>query len=517
MNLTKIVLSGVLLPVLIGWTLVQLHKRQPELSAGLYKLAFGDYTTVLRSAVIYTRDPVTNKPKPSAEKIEVRSADLGLKLIEAETAAGALYGLGYLHGQDRMWQMHLYKYIAQGRLAEMVGPDAVALDSFMRRIGLRQRAQWHLKTMDPVKLDDWVNYAHGVNEAAKQTKIYQSEFYLTWQTFEEWTVLDSLCHLQLMHLFMSSDWYYELLRERLTEIYTREEVDEMLPYNPEHYFKFNSTAEPWTIHDEDLQKHGLFVEDGAKHLYEMPDADELLSLREKRTDGSRLDVEMPTDSKKGKVDADLLSPGASNCWAVHGNYTENGQPMLACDPHLQKLVYSTWYPVNMAWKEPGSGRRTSVFGASLVSLPLITYGQSDYLAWGVTSLNPDVADLFSETIKDGKYLYDGEWHDLTVLEETIKVRFGEDVKLKVELTRNGVLIDPMFTAGSAEDITPYLPTEYLQVDRTHRGKIYSLGQSWDVRLESIRELQKNSDYANSPRWDVAFWIHDFCEKQTDGS
>ena len=92
----------------------------------------------------------------------------------------------------------------------------------------------------------------------------------------------------------------------------------------------------------------------------------------------------------------------------------------------------------------------------------------------MTALNPDTMDLFTETVKDGKYLYDGKWHPLKVIEETIKVRFAEDVNIKIEMTRNGVLIDRDFNHGTAEDLTPYVPNEYLKVDKTQPGKVYSL-------------------------------------------
>jgi penicillin amidase len=86
--------------------------------------------------------------------------------------------------------------------------------------------------------------------------------------------------------------------------------------------------------------------------------------------------------------------------------TENGKPILSCDPHLGKAILSTWYPMRIAWKEP-SGERAYMSGGSVVSLPFFSYGSTKYMSFGVTSLNPDLKDLYSEQIKDGKYLYDG--------------------------------------------------------------------------------------------------------------
>lgn len=240
--------------------------------------------------------------------------------------------------------------------------------------------------------DDFINYSKGVNQALKQTRIFQSEFYLTWTKFEKWTVFDTVCNLQLLTFFMSSDWFYEHLRERLTEIYDKKLVDEMLPYDPAKYFPFNSTANIETIQDVDLKKSGQFVENGAEKLYEIDE--DLLDLREK---ADSIDVDLL--SEKSGLHIDNVNSGGSNCWSIHGNHTQSGKPLLACDPHLSKLVFSQWYPLSISWKV--RGERASIIGGSLVGLPLFTHGQSDYAVWGLTALNPDTMDLFTETVENG--------------------------------------------------------------------------------------------------------------------
>ena len=165
---------------------------------------------------------------------------------------------------------------------------------------------------------------------------------------------------------MSSDWFYEHLRERLTEIYDKKLVDEMLPYNPANYFPFNTTANMETIQDVDLKKTGHFVDNGAEKLYEMDD--ELLDLREK---ADSIDVDLLSEKSSG-LHLDNINAGGSNCWAIHGNHTTSGNSLLACDPHLTKLVYSTWYPMSISWKV--KGERASIIGGSLVGLPLFTHG-----------------------------------------------------------------------------------------------------------------------------------------------
>jgi len=119
-----------------------------------------------------------------------------------------------------------------------------------------------------------------------------------------------------------------------------------------------------------------------------------------------------------------------------------------------------WHTVRVTWNDPGATtpetERAFVMGASFVGTPSFTYGRTHYGAWGCTSINPDVQDLYEETLKDNKYLYDGQWHDLEVTRELIPVRFGKPVVMYVAMTRNGVLIDRSFISGTAGDMVPFM-------------------------------------------------------------
>lgn len=137
----------------------------------------------------------------------------------------------------------------------------------------------------------------------------------------------------------------------------------------------------------------------------------------------------------------------SNCWAVHGNHTESGKPILSCDPHLAKFTNPTWYLTRIAWNETTiedgvrETYRTHITGYSILGAPYFTYLRTPFVAGGVTSLNQDSQDLFLEEVKDGKYLSsDGTWKDVQTIHEVIKVRFGSDVHFDVRYTDNGVLM-----------------------------------------------------------------------------
>ena len=126
------------------------------------------------------------------------------------------------------------------------------------------------------------------------------------------------------------------------------------------------------------------------------------------------------------------------------------------------------------------------------------------MAFGSTAMHPDNIDLYDETIKDGKYLYNGEWHDIIEHEETIKVRFGSDVKMKIQLTRNGVIVDKDFVSGTAADMVPFITPEVFSVDDAQRT--YSLASVFDIRLESVREID-HEDYINKAPFNMYYGLN----------
>lgn len=73
------------------------------------------------------------------------------------------------------------------------------------------------------------------------------------------------------------------------------------------------------------------------------------------------------------------------------------------------------------------GKDDFIAGGSNIGLPVFSYGRTKYLSWGATALNPDNSDLFVEKIENDKFFYDNEWHPLKKINETIKVRFGQDI------------------------------------------------------------------------------------------
>lgn len=164
------------------------------------------------------------------ETIEVHTVDHNIKIVEAETVHGAIFGLGFIHATDRLWQLEFFRKLARGRLSEIFGQETVPLDKYVRTIGLTRMIENYMSMIGDEDRLILENYCAGVNKVAENLHVYPLEFYMFWQEFEPFTIEDSVAIHYLTILFVSGDWFYELVRERLLEIYSRETVDKMFPY-----------------------------------------------------------------------------------------------------------------------------------------------------------------------------------------------------------------------------------------------------------------------------------------------
>lgn len=133
--------------------------------------------------------------------------------------------------------------------------------------------------------------------------------------------------------------------------------------------------------------------------------------------------------------------GASNNWAIHGNHTKSGKPILVGDPHLGNMIPSIWMPATLVWKTE-TGERDSFSGSFLPGFTIPSFGQNSKMAFAMTVAPIDDADLYEEIILGDQYLFNGTYLNLTFWEEVIKVK-GEEtpVVITVWSTHHGPLLD----------------------------------------------------------------------------
>jgi penicillin amidase len=350
--------------------------------------------------------------------VEIVRDHEGVPHIFAPTTDDLFSALGFLHAQDRLWQMELTRRAGQGRLSEIFGERTLDSDIFLRTLDLYGHAVRSQAVLSPEIRRSLEAYARGVNAfLARSTRLLEPrlppEFLLLRHTPEPWQVADSLVTAKMMALNLSTNLNHEMLRLVLAaEGLTSAEIEELLP---------NDDAEVPPPLPELAQLYPLRRPGGGyKHA-------------------SREDI------------ADMIGGGASNNWVVSGARTRSGKPLLANDPHLRLTAPSTWYLAHLALGGPQAAA-VNVVGATLAGLPLVLLGRSDTLAWGFTNTGPDVQDVFIEKINpaDAKqYLTPDGWRPFTVEPMAITVRGAGVRTVERRRTRHG----------------PVLPGGYRNVER----------------------------------------------------
>ncbi len=332
----------------------------------------------------------------------VRDAD-GVPHIFASTDNDAFFALGYVHAQDRLWQMEFQRRTGAGRLSEILGEATLDVDKFLRTLGTYRASEsaWPALSMQTKLAVE--AYVAGINAWIGEGRTLPIEFLILGVKPEPWTVYDSMVWSKMMMWDLGGNWDDELLRTLLLSAVGRERAAELMPGYP---------VRATTILAADT-------------------AGSLLALDAFLTDSLQL----------GGLDV------GSNNWVIGGGHTESGQPLLANDPHLGASIPSIWYLVEL------QGDRLHVTGATFPGMPIIPIGHNDNIAWGMTNLGPDVQDLYIERINPqhpNQYEVDGEWVDMTIVAEEIVVKGEEEALLyAARSTRHGPLISDVSGKAAA--------------------------------------------------------------------
>ncbi len=319
--------------------------------------------------------------------------------IRAANGGDIFFGLGYVHAQDRLWQMEFTRRIAQGRLSEMVGPLAVTPDIYLRALDLDRAAQSALDALPASTRTKLESYTAGVNAViGADDRPLPPEFFILQHTPEPWTPKDSVMLVKFLALGLSGNVFSEFVRTRLLDQLSEQQLAEFMPP---------------AAGNLDMLKN-LYAESGVDRLF----------------------AALPAPPLKA----------ASNNWVVSGKHTETGKPLLANDPHLGLTAPSVWYMAHLAFEEG------SVIGGTMPGMPAVLTGRNEHIAWGLTTTGADTQDLFIERLNpdnENEYLTPDGYVPFETWEETIKVRFGTDRLVTLKRSRNGPIVP---TDGFLEDL-----------------------------------------------------------------
>ncbi len=326
--------------------------------------------------------------KGLAGKVVINRDQWGIPHIKASNLNDLLFAQGYVHAQDRLWQMEIARRASSGRLAEIVGKEALSTDRIARTIGFYRLGQEDLQNylQDMAALLD--SYVAGINSCIESDQFsLPIEFSVLQHKPEVWTTADTLAIARLMSWQLSHGWEGELVRANIEEAVSEVAADEIA--------LFYESTNPTTI------KKGIEV-----------------------------NVLNPAD------DPILKRGQGSNAWAIAGNRSQTGTPLLANDPHLLLNVPSIWYENQLKCGD------LNVTGTTVPGLPFVLVGHNDHIAWGTTLSYCDCEDLFIERFNEQgtEYEYMGEWLKPQVIDEVIRVKGGSDHVEPVVHTVHGVVV-----------------------------------------------------------------------------
>ena len=188
----------------------------------------------------------------------------GTTTIQGKSIEEVLYGLGWAHAQDRLWQMYIHKMLFAGRLSELFGDRLIEFDKFMRTLSFMKTAQENVKLLDKSFRKKMKAYCRGVNDYVENMVILPFEFKMTGAKWHEWTEVDSLMMSLGLSFGLATDWQWELAWDRLVELFGVDFVREFFStaHNRQVY------PDAVILNDEDLKQMGLYME--YKGEYEDP-------------------------------------------------------------------------------------------------------------------------------------------------------------------------------------------------------------------------------------------------------
>ncbi len=341
--------------------------------------------------------------------VSVYRDEKGVPHLIAENEHDAYLAMGFVHAQDRLWQMELYRRIGNGRLSEIFGSRTLEFDKLFRTIGFNRIAEGLLHSMHPDAKNVLEAYTVGVNDFIEMNNNkYPIEFDLLRIEPEPWTIENSVVISRLLAWELNFSWWFDLEMGDLVDRFGEERCRELIP----------SSGQIPTVVSNNSVRTSAMLKDFRNTAFAC-----MNFLQES-------------------------SPGVgSNSWVVSGSRSINGKPLLANDPHLMITNPSKWYQMSI------QGGSLCIEGVTIPGLPAVVIGRNRAIAWGLTNVMADDADFFLEKIDSSKpnnYIVEKTSRPLTIYEEEIKIRDSVSVALTVYATHHGPIISDVHASSNTE-------------------------------------------------------------------
>ncbi len=334
-----------------------------------------------------------------SSEIEIYRDSSAIPYIFALTETDAAFALGYLHAQERLFQMDLMRRAGEGRLSEVMGIRTVPFDKMFKTIGIFKHAEDNFNLLSPTSKRFLEAYTNGVNEyILERNGNYSIEFDLLGYNPYSWKPEHSLVISKLMAWELNLSWWSDIAFTHLIQKFGKEKVKEILPDYPENA--------PTIIPDRIKSFPNLtnnFIE---------------------------------TDKRFREFMGFTGTHIGSNNWVVNGKLSSSGKPIIANDPHLAFQIPGKWYVAVIrsdTW---------NVEGFTLPGVPGVVIGKNEKIAWALTNVMADDADFYIEKLDSTRteYFVDDKWQPLKIRKDTILVKDESEIVLKIRDTHRGPII-----------------------------------------------------------------------------
>jgi penicillin amidase len=385
------------------------------------------------------------------QPVTIYRDEYGVPHIIAQNEHDLFFAQGYVHAQDRLWQMDITRRAGEGRLSEILGSATLEYDKLFKTVGIQRIAEKLEAQLHPESRLILHAYSDGINAFIHSHRgNYPVEFDMLNYVPEDWEPVHTLIVSRMMAWELNLSWYVDLTLGELVQKFGEERAKEIFPTYPENA--------PVIVPKDLLDRKIAF--NGSDFLR--------------------------ADKSFRKFFGMLGMHIGSNAWAVSGKKSANGFAMLANDPHLGLSEPSKWYEMHL------QGGALDVAGVSLPGAPGIIIGHNHSIAWGMTNVMADDADFFIEqedSLDHNRYQHKGKLKNFEIYSDTIFVKDSAFVPITIRESVHGPIINdvnPTATASqnpvalrwTGEDMSDELFSIYC-IDKAH---------SWNEFKEGAKEF-----------------------------
>ncbi|WP_244102008.1 MULTISPECIES: penicillin acylase family protein [Burkholderia] len=392
---------------------------------------------------------IAGGPAGVGARVEIARDPHGIPHIVAATDGDAYFALGFVHAQDRLWQLDMNRRIASGTLAEVLGARALPVDTFMRTLGVRRNAERIVRHLSPDGRFALERYAAGINFYLQTRRgALPVEYLMTGAPAPApWTPADSAAWLSVLAWDLSGNMAMQIERMRLAQKLPIEQIHQLITTSPE-----DSTRMATTDYVPLYRNLSTLAESAVGALAAAPS---------RRVEGI-----------------------GSNNWVIAGSRSASGKPMLANDPHLTLSTPGLFYLAHL------KSDRLNVAGGTVPGLPLVLIGHNERIAWGLTNTGTSVEDLFIEQVNPAKrdqYRTPAGWAPFSTRTEIIRVKGQAPVRWTVRETRHGPVVS---------DVSAKARDALRQSDQ------YVLALQWTALMPDDTTMEAGIGFDHAGNWDA---------------